>query len=107
MDDLIGAKIVQTAYIDRRFDDHPLYGILVEDGRVWFAGGSGSVEQEEQAFIELGLWTEAEAKLYHAEQAEAERAKAKARLEENLRSQEANERATYERLRQKFEGKDL
>lgn len=96
LDDLIGSTVVNTAYIHTRFDDRGLVGILDDKGRVWLAGGDDHYDQEDRAFVELGLWTAEEAKQFRQQEAAAARTKAQ---EDQL----ARDRATFERLKKQFE----
>lgn len=96
LDDLVGKTVASVAYVHNRFDDRPLLGILDNEGRVWFGGGDGHYEQEDRAFVELGLWTSEESQEYRRQEAEASRARAQ-------EGQLARDRETYERLKKVFE----
>ena len=96
-DDLEGVTIVKTANVNRPWDDDTLLAALDDQGRVWLSRND-SADQEDEAFIQLGLWTGGERDQFYKERKKAQEDRAKIQ-------RDAQERATYERLRAKFEAK--
>ncbi len=95
LDDLVGQKVAATSEVNDRFDDRILYGVLLEDGRVWTSSMSDD-DQEDRCFVELGLWTAEEAKQY--------RQALKEKTDQQIQQRQLGyRRDTYLKLKQEFE----